>query len=69
MKKYKVKNRIKELREKLNLTQQELAIIIVTTTKTLKKWEENITIPRLKFAVRLRDYFKVSLDYLIYFEY
>jgi len=57
--------RIKKLRKNSKLSQQELADIIKIKKTTLDFWERGVKIPRIRNAIKIADYFKVSMDYLL----
>jgi transcriptional regulator with XRE-family HTH domain len=58
-------NNIKELREKNNLSQTELAVILKTTKRTLDLWEKDLKLPRTINVISIAEYFNVSIDFLI----
>lgn len=58
-------NNIRYLRQKNNLTQVELAAKMGVKQNTLSAWETGSSNPELCSAVRLADFFEVSLDYLL----
>lgn len=58
-------NNIRYLRQKNNLTQVELAARMGVKQNTLSAWETGSSNPELRSAVRLADFFEVSLDYLL----
>lgn len=58
-------NTIKELRKSKNLTQMELAKIIGIDQTAVSKWELNKALPDMGTAIKLSEYFDVSLDYLL----
>ncbi|MCH5194330.1 MAG: helix-turn-helix transcriptional regulator [Oscillospiraceae bacterium] len=57
-------NRIKDLREDSDLTQEKLAKKLGYHTTTYKRWEENIHSIKLKDALIIADFYGVSLDYI-----
>ncbi len=57
--------KIKTLRTKKKLTQEELADILFVSAQAVSKWENNISSPDIEVLVKLADYFKVSIDYLV----
>lgn len=59
---------IKKLRESMSLNQDELGEIIEVSGKTISSWEIGRTEPNMGYVQKLSDYFKVSMDYLIYGE-
>ena len=58
-------NNIRYLRQKNNLTQVELAAKMGVKQNTLSAWETGSSTPELRSAVRLADFFEVSLDFLL----
>ena len=56
--------RIKELRTKYHLTQQDLAMEFNVSSQTILNWENEINDPSIKDLIKMADYFEVSLDYL-----
>lgn len=57
--------KIKELREKNNKTQLDIAKYLDVTYQTVYKYEKGIAIPPADALVKIADYFGVSLDYLL----
>jgi len=57
--------RLKQLREEKNLTQEELAKIIHVPRATYANWEVDRADTGTKLARYLADYFNVSVDYLL----
>lgn len=58
--------RIKELREKKNLTQSELAEMLgFKTYTTVSKWESNDNYPKGRDLKKLSEIFNVTSDYLL----
>lgn len=53
---------IKELRNKENLSQKELAINLNVSPKTLGAWERGYRTPKPKDMQRLEDYFNVPKE-------
>lgn len=58
-------NRIKELRKRERLTQQELADKVQTTRVTVSNWETGRHALNANKANRLADFFEVSIPYLM----
>lgn len=58
-------NRIKELRNLYNLSQEKLAEEFDVERATISRWENEKTDPSNEDLLRLAKYFKVSLDYLL----
>ncbi len=57
--------RVKALREKAHLTQEELSEICEVSWRTISNIERGIVIPDLKVLIALSSYFKISLDDLL----
>jgi len=58
-------NRIKDLREDLDMKQSELAEIINTTRATISDYENEKTEPKKDVWIKLAEFFNVSVDYLM----
>lgn len=57
--------RIRELREKKNLSQQKLGDMVGRSKSVISSYENNIKIPPLSVLVQMAVVFNVSLDYLV----
>ncbi|NUE98875.1 helix-turn-helix transcriptional regulator [Lactobacillus melliventris] len=57
-------NRIKELRECRNISQEELATALDTTQQSISLYESGDREPKLKIWQKLADFFKVPIPYL-----
>ncbi|MBH9985176.1 helix-turn-helix transcriptional regulator [Lactobacillus sp. M0390] len=57
-------NRIKELRESRNVSQEELATVLDTTQQSISLYESVKREPKLEAWQQLADYFDVSVPYL-----
>ncbi len=57
-------NKIKELRKKRGITQEQLANSIGVSFQAVSKWETGITLPDIALAPVLATYFEVSMDEL-----
>lgn len=57
--------RIKEEREKNDLTQDDLANILNVSRQTISKWELGSAYPDTERLIEISDYFHISLDSLI----
>ncbi|MCL2062548.1 MAG: LexA family transcriptional regulator [Firmicutes bacterium] len=57
--------RLKELRRKHNLTQVEFAKIFDIGLATVAMWESSQRRPPAKMLMRIADYFRTSVDYLL----
>lgn len=60
-----LKERIKELREDSNLSQQKLANEIGVSQKAIDYWERGINEPKASYIIKLADYFNVSADFIL----
>lgn len=58
--------RLKKLREENNIDQKVLAIDLNVSQPTVSDWESGKKLPSAENMIRLADYFKVSIDYLLY---
>jgi transcriptional regulator with XRE-family HTH domain len=58
-------DRIRDLRNELNLEQKELAKILNVHKGTISNWENNKRNPDNEMISKIADYFKVSVDYLL----
>ncbi len=58
-------NRIKDLREDIDLKQSELAEIINTSQQNLSNYEQEKSSPTKEIWIKLANYFNVSVDYLM----
>lgn len=57
--------RLKELRNKNNLTQKQFAAIFNIASGTIAMWETNKRRPDSEMLANIADYFNVSVDYLL----
>ena len=58
-------NRIKKFREKINMSQEELADKVYASRQTISNWENDKTYPDINSLKLLSNIFGVSLDNLI----
>ena len=58
-------NRIKDLREDMDLRQSDVAKATFIDQKTLSNYETGKTNPDSYTLIRLADFFNVSIDYLV----
>ena len=61
----KFSERLKELREEKNLTQEELGKAINTNIITISRWERGVRTPNINSLETLANFFKVTAGYLI----
>ncbi|MBQ3137281.1 MAG: helix-turn-helix transcriptional regulator [Clostridia bacterium] len=57
--------RLKELRKKKNISQQQLADIIGVSQQSVNKYENHNVEPDISLLIELADFFGTSVDYLI----
>lgn len=57
--------KIRELRRKNGLSQEELADKLNVSRQAVSKWETGAAVPTTETLVELANYFGVSLDYLL----
>lgn len=60
-----IADKIKTLRENLNLTQSALAKELGITRSSVNAWEMGISVPSTAYIVELSKIFNVSTDYLL----
>ena len=60
-----IAERIKQLREKNNLTQASLAKKLNVTRSSVNAWEMGISVPSTVLIVELAKLFQVSTDFLL----
>lgn len=58
-------DRLKELREDMGLTQEQLSIRLDITRQQLSNYETNKYEPAFEVLIRIADFFNVSIDYLL----
>lgn len=58
-------NRLKELRKQNNQRQEDIAKFLNITQSTYGRYELELSEPTLETLIKLADYYRVSLDYLI----
>lgn len=56
---------LKDLREKNNMTQKELAKILYVTDSTISHYEQGINVPTTEMVIKLAKLFDVTTDYLL----
>lgn len=62
---YQLNERLKELRNRYNISQNALAKEMNLTRATINAWEMGISYPNAQSLVMLSEYFKVSVDYIL----
>ena len=58
-------NNIKSLRTLKKMTQEELAELLGTTSKSVSRWEQSLTYPDISFLPFIANIFKVTVDELL----
>lgn len=56
--------RLQELRERRNIMQKDAAAFFTVPLRTYQRYEHGEIDPKLSIAVRIADFYGVSLDYL-----
>lgn len=57
--------RLKELREERNLSQNDLAKEVKISVACISRWENNLRVPNIDSIIVLCKFFGCSADYLI----
>jgi transcriptional regulator with XRE-family HTH domain len=57
--------RLRELRKSKNLLQDDLALYLNVTNKTISSYETESSEPNLEALVKIAEYFDVTVDYLL----
>ena len=58
-------DKIKKLRRKNKVTQEQLAKHLNVTPQAVSKWEKSLAYPEIHLLVPIADYFSVTLDFLL----
>ncbi len=58
-------NRLRQLRDEAGISQKALAEIIGVSQQSINKYENHNIEPDIQTMIRLADYFRTSVDYLI----
>jgi transcriptional regulator with XRE-family HTH domain len=58
-------NRLKEIREDNDLSQEMMGLILGVKRSTYSLWELGINIMPLNYLANFADYFNISLDYIL----
>lgn len=59
-----MKNRLRELREDNDLTQEECAKIAYIAKNSYIRYEKNERIPPLDIMIKFAEYYRTSIDYI-----
>ena len=57
--------RIRTLREEAGINQPQLAQILEVQTATINRYENDVREPEYATLIKIADFFKVSVDYLL----
>lgn len=68
MRDYNLGNRIYELRKKKNLTQEDLALLLDISDKSISKWENGASRPTIENLKKLATILDISLDELLEYD-
>lgn len=60
-----VKNRIRELRKNMNMSQEALAVVIHTTQQAVSRMENHAYDIPSESLIEMADYFNVTTDYIL----
>lgn len=60
-----MKNNIKTVREKKNMTQKECADTLGLTLRAWQTYEQGVSEPKQEILCKIADMFNVSIDYLL----
>ena len=63
-----MKNHLKELRQKQNISQDELASLLKVSRQTINSIETGKFDPSLKLVIKMARYFEVSLEQIFIYE-
>lgn len=61
-----MKNRIKDLREDMDLRQSDLSKAIGIDQRTISNYETGKTTPDGEALIKIANFFNVSIDYILY---
>lgn len=61
----KFSEKVRILRTKNGLSQEELAEKLDVSRQTISKWEAGVSFPEIEKLISLSDIFQVSIDYLL----
>lgn len=66
---YQFGNTFKTLRKQRNLTQEQAAEFLGVSSQAISKWETNSTFPDISLLPIIADFFNVSIDYLLCYDF
>lgn len=56
---------LKEQKDKLGLSQNELGRLTGISQQNIQRWEKDIALPNIDFCVQLADFYGITLDELV----
>ncbi len=59
-----INQRARDLREDMDLTQEDIAELLGVSRATVNRYENNLYDVKLRYAIKLSKIYNVSLDYL-----
>lgn len=59
-----INQRARDLREDMDLTQEDIAELLGVSRATVNRYENNLYDVKLSYAIKLSKIYNVSLDYL-----
>ena len=63
--KIKIGVRVRELRKRQNVTQEQLAEALGVTNQAISRWESESGYPDIEYIVPIANFFKVTANYLL----
>lgn len=57
--------RLKEIRKQKNMNQKEFAELFGVNQKMISNYETGRNEPSIELLIKIADYFKISIDYLV----
>ena len=61
----KIGARVKELRKRQNVTQEQLAKVLGVTNQAISRWESESGYPDIEYIIPIANFFKVTANYLL----
>lgn len=58
-------DKLKQIRKKENIKQEELGKFLNVGSTTISNWENNVSQPSIEQIIKIANYFNVSTDYLM----
>lgn len=60
-----VSNRVKSIRKKLRVTQEEFALMLDLTRTAVEQWERGVYFPKLPYLIKIAAIGNCSVDYIL----